>query len=77
MAVFQTAGDPPSIGRTSRVTIGWTTNTRAAEVKMARANSQGVRRSATGAAGLRSIAASLIRPSRPGPRRQIGGRGSR
>ena len=45
MAVFQTDGDPPSIGRTSLVTMGWTTKTRAAEVKMATANRIGVTRS--------------------------------
>ena len=45
MAVFHTAGDPPSMGRTSLVTIGWTTNTSAAEVKMATANRMGVSRS--------------------------------
>ena len=45
MAVFQTEGDPPSIGRTSLVTIGWTTKTRAAEVKMATANRIGTTRS--------------------------------
>jgi len=50
MAVFQTAGEPPSIGSTSLVTIGWTTNTSEAEVKMATANSSGVRRS-TGRTG--------------------------
>ena len=45
MAVFQTDGEPPSIGRTSLVTMGWTTKTRAAEVKMATANRIGVTRS--------------------------------
>ncbi|GLS00317.1 hypothetical protein GCM10007859_03210 [Brevundimonas denitrificans] len=45
MAVFHTAGDPPSIGKTSLVTIGWTTNTSAAEVKIATANRMGVSRS--------------------------------
>ncbi|TPW03947.1 MAG: hypothetical protein FD125_1354 [bacterium] len=45
MAVFQTAGEPPSMGRTSLVTMGWTTNTSAAEVKMATANRMGVSRS--------------------------------
>ena len=46
MAVFQTEGDPPSMGRTSLVTIGWTTKTRAAEVKMATANRVRATRSA-------------------------------
>jgi hypothetical protein len=40
--VFHTDGEPPSIGSTSLVTIGWTTKTSAAEVKMATANRIGM-----------------------------------
>ena len=42
MEVFHTDGDPPSMGRTSLVTMGWTTKTSDADVKMATANSAGV-----------------------------------
>jgi hypothetical protein len=35
MLVFHTAGEPPSSGRTSLATIGWTMNTSAALVKTA------------------------------------------
>src|SRR4051812_5805701 len=38
MAVFQTAGAPPSKGRTIRANIGWSRNSSTAPVKMVTAN---------------------------------------
>ena len=71
--MFQTDGEPPSIGSTSLVTIGWTTKTNDAEVKIARANRAGVTRSA-GSPGAVSKVVSLMpapyagaTPARKGP----------
>ena len=69
MAVFQTAGDPPSVGSTSRVAIGCSRKTRPAETNTAATNGATVLpgRSFAGAAagvmiGLRRNGAGL-----PGP----------
>jgi len=69
MAVFQTAGDPPSVGNTRRVAIGCSRKTRPAETNTAATNGATVIpvRSLAGAAagvmiGLRRNGASL-----PGP----------
>ena len=40
--MFQTDGDPPSMGSINRPMIGWTENTSAAEMKMARPNTSAV-----------------------------------
>ena len=62
MAVFQTAGEPPSLGSTSLAIIGSTMNTRAAEVKMARAKSGGAIRAADGGAPSARLACDMEAP---------------
>ena len=68
MEVFHTEGDPPSIGSTSLVTMGWTVKTSAAEVKIAAANSTRVcdPRRLAGAGERAASVMRLVRPDRPG-----------